>query len=115
MEQIRHFYVDHFRGEHRHPANIAFHIVGLLLSTSVLVVAVWSGKPWLAIAYPVVHAVPGLVGHRLFERNLAVGDVRLTRTDFPVLWFLIGNHLLFAEVLAGRALFSNDAGVTRAR
>lgn len=104
MERIRDFYVDHFRAEHQHPANIALHMFGLLSSTALVVVALWVGKPWLALAYPVVHAVPGLLGHRLFERNLAVGDIRLTRKDFPMVWFIIGNHLLFVEVITRRQL-----------
>jgi hypothetical protein len=108
MDRIRQFYVDHFRAEHRHPANVALHMFGVLASAASVVIALWGAKPWLALAYPVVHAVPGLLGHRLFERNLAVGDLRLTRQDFPVLWFILANHLLFAEVLAGRRLVKSD-------
>ena len=57
------------------------------------------GSPWFALAFPVVHALPGLIGHRLFERNAAVGDIRVTRKDHPPLWFIAGNHLMTVELL----------------
>ncbi len=104
MERFRLFYVDHFRAEHRHPANVALHLLGVLLSAALIVGVLWRGQLWLALAYPFVHAAPGLLGHRLFERNAAVGDVRITRDDFPLWWFIVGNHILLAEVLSGRQL-----------
>ena len=58
-----------------------------------------SPLPWLAFAYPVVHAAPGLAGHRLFERNAAVGDVRVLRRDFPMAWFVLGNHVLVLDLM----------------
>jgi hypothetical protein len=62
---------------------------------------VYSGEWAWGLLYPVVHAAPGLIGHRLFERNAEVGDVRLDRTDHPLWWFIIGNHLMFLDVLFG--------------
>jgi hypothetical protein len=47
----------------------------------------------------VVHAVPGLLGHRLFERNAAVGDLRVTRQDHSPLWFIAANHRMSWELL----------------
>jgi hypothetical protein len=47
----------------------------------------------------VVHAVPGLIGHRWLERNVAVGDARWRRTDFPGWWFIVANHRMTAERL----------------
>jgi hypothetical protein len=104
MERFRHFYLNHFRAEHRHPANVALHLTGVLAGGALAVAAVTASKPWLLLAYPVVHGAPGLLGHRLFERNTAVGDVRVTRSDFPLWWFMIANHVLLAEVVAGRQL-----------
>ena len=49
--------------------------------------------------YPLLHAAPGLLGHRLFERNLAVGDVRVTRSDYSPLWFIIANHRMTWDLL----------------
>jgi hypothetical protein len=86
------FYRDTFLAEHRHPGNIAFHVFGTIIS-AVFVVAVLSvGMPWLVLVYPIIHAVPGLIGHRLFERSASVGDVRVMRNDFSPLWFIAGNH-----------------------
>jgi hypothetical protein len=91
------FYRDVFLPEHRHPLNRALHIVGTLAGLAYVVwVFTWplSGW-WLALGlFPAVHALPGLVGHRLWERNTAVGDARWRRTDHPAWWFIVGNHRL---------------------
>ena len=97
------FYREHFRAEHQHPGNVALHVLGVIASTAWLVWAIYSGMPWLALAYPVVHAAPGLLGHRLFERNASVGDVRVFRKDFPLHWFILANHLMVLD-LAVRGL-----------
>jgi hypothetical protein len=96
------FYQHHFLPEHRHPANVALHVAGTLASALAAAAALLSPWPWLALAWPLLHAAPGLLGHRLFERNAAVGDLRITRTDFPPHWFIAANHRLTAEVLLGR-------------
>jgi hypothetical protein len=72
-------------------------------SAALIVFAVYSGEWAWGLLYPVVHAAPGLIGHRLFERNAEVGDIRLDRTDHPLWWFIIGNHLMFLDVLFGGA------------
>lgn len=102
------FYRNHFLAEHQHPATIGLHVFGTLLGTLFLVGSLLSTMPYLALLYPVVHAVPGLIGHRLFERNAQVGDVRVLRKDFSPLWFIAGNHVLTYEVArAGlRKMFS---------
>jgi hypothetical protein len=93
--RFKHFYRQVFLPEHRRPLNVFMHIVGTLLGLA-FVAAIVTGAVtwWLAPLFPVVHAVPGLIGHRLFERNAAVGDVRITRKDYPPLWFIAGNHLM---------------------
>ena len=91
------FYVHHFLAEHRHPANVALHIFGTVASAAFLPAMVLSAQPWWALLYPLVHAAPGVLGHRLFERDAAVGDMRLMRTDFPLWWFIIGNHRMTWE------------------
>jgi hypothetical protein len=92
------FYRNHFLAEHQHPGTIGLHVLGTVLGTVFLVVTLLSAMPYLALLYPVVHAVPGLIGHRLFERNALVGDVRVLRKDFSPLWFIAGNHVLTYEV-----------------
>jgi hypothetical protein len=97
------FYRDHYLAEHQAPGNVAMHMLGTVAGLALLV-ATLAGfiSPWWALAFPVVHVVPGLIGHRLFERNAAVGDVRITRTDFPGYWFMIANHVLLFRLLTGR-------------
>jgi hypothetical protein len=86
------FYSEVFRDEHHHPVNIALHILGVVAGLCLLIAAFTVLPLWSALAFPVVHAVPGLIGHRLFERNEAVGDMRLSRKDYPLYWFIIANH-----------------------
>ena len=102
------FYRDHFQAEHQHPVNRALHIFGTLLGTAFIPLTLMSPWAWLVVLYPVVHAVPGLVGHRLFERNAQVGDVRVMRKDFSPLWFIAGNHVLTYD--AARAGLRRLAG-----
>jgi hypothetical protein len=92
------FYNDHFQAEHTHPINRGLHVFGTLLGTAFVPFALLSSVPWVIILYPVVHALPGLIGHRLFERNAQVGDVRVLRKDFSPLWFIAGNHVLTYEL-----------------
>jgi hypothetical protein len=97
------FYREVFLPEHQHPINRALHIAGTLLALAaalwvLLALPAWPG--WLALLlFPVVHAAPGLVGHRLFERSAAVGDARWRRSDHPGWQFILGNHRLAAEWL----------------
>jgi hypothetical protein len=94
-----HFYSHAYRDEHQRPVNIAFHVVGTIAGLLWLVLSVTLFSTWWALAFPIVHAVPGLVGHRLFERAEAIGDARIFRTDVPVWWFLVANHMMTARVI----------------
>jgi hypothetical protein len=96
------FYNEHYLAEHRHPANVALHVAGTLLGLAWVGASLWLQAPWWALAFPVVHALPGLIGHRLFERDAAVGDVRVLRKDFSPLWFIAANHRLTWRLLTGR-------------
>lgn len=93
------FYRDHFIPEHSHTANIVLHIFGTLAGLALLIASFTIIPLWWALLFPVVHVAPGLIGHRLFERNETVGDVRVLRKDFPLWWFVIGNHRMTAAVL----------------
>jgi hypothetical protein len=93
------FYRTVFLPEHRQPVNIALHIGGTIMSAALIPWSISVGWPWLIVSYPVVHALPGLLGHRMLERNAQVGDVRVTRKDFSPLWFIAGNHVLTYEVI----------------
>ncbi len=93
------FYQNVFLTEHQRPANVALHVFGTLLGLAFVVGVVLAGAPWLALAFPAVHAVPGLIGHRMFERDMTVGDLRVTRTDHSPLWFIAANHVMTVELL----------------
>ncbi len=96
------FYAGAYRADHQHPVNLALHIVGVLAGLGVIAASLTIWPLWAAIGFPVAHVAPGLIGHRLFDRDPAQGDLRLTRTDFPLWWFVVANHLMAARVLTGR-------------
>jgi hypothetical protein len=93
------FYRHVFRPEHQHIGDVALHVAGTLGSLLFVAAMVLIGKPWWALLHPVLHALPGLLGHRLWERNASVGDVRLTRKDYSPLWFIAGNHVMTWDLL----------------
>lgn len=99
---FRTFYRERFRAEHRHPVNVALHVTGTLLGIVWVVGSLLAAAPLALLLFPVVHAAPGLLGHRLFERDAAIGDLRVTRTDFPLIWFIAANHVLAWDVVRGR-------------
>ena len=96
------FYRHHYREDHSRPANVALHITGTVAGLALLASSVAIISPWWALAFPLVHAAPGLVGHRLFERNPAIGDIRVVGGNFPGLWYIAANHIATARVLTGR-------------
>jgi hypothetical protein len=96
------FYQEVFLAEHRQPLNVALHVFGTLISAAYIVaILVYAHPAWLLL-YPAIHALPGLLGHRFFERDAQVGDVRVLRKDYPAYWFIAGNHLLTLAVLTGK-------------
>jgi hypothetical protein len=99
---FKEFYATVYREDHRHPANLALHIVGVLAGLGLIAASITVWPWWTVFGFPIAHVAPGLVGHRLFDRDQILGDIRLTRTDFPLWWFLIANHLMAARVLTFR-------------
>jgi hypothetical protein len=77
--------------------NRAFHIFGTLAGIALLIASITLIPIWWAPAFPVVHAVPGLIGHRLFERNANLGDVRVFQRDYSGHWFMVANHIMTAQ------------------
>jgi hypothetical protein len=98
------FYTHTFLGEHQHPLTVALHVFGTLAGLVWLFALPWLGHPLWVLLFPAVHAVPGLIAHRLVERNAAVGDLRVTRKDFPAWWFIIANHRLTWELVRHGAI-----------
>jgi hypothetical protein len=93
------FYRKDYWDEHKVPVNIAIHMAGTIAGLLLLIASVTVISAWWALAFPVVHVVPGLIGHRLFERAEAIGDARIFRTDVPGWWFIIANHMMTARML----------------
>ncbi len=100
---FREFYANHYLPDHQHPANVALHVAGTIGSAALAIAALASPMPWLGLLYPVVHAAPGLIGHRLFDRNPDIGDIRFIGGKFPNLWFIAANHVLTASLI-GKAV-----------
>ncbi len=96
---FRAFYEEIFLAEHRHAGNRALHVIGVAAGLAILACAFFSGPLWIALLFPVVHALPGLLGHRLFERQEEVGDLRVTRRDYPLWWFIVANHRMALALL----------------
>ncbi len=94
------FYRTVFLAEHRSTIAIATHVFGTLLGILWLVFAIVSKDYWFCLLFPIVHAAPGLIGHRIAERNPEVGDIRITRKDFPLWWFIVGNHQMSWELIS---------------
>jgi hypothetical protein len=93
------FYRHAYRDEHKVPINIAIHMAGTIAGVLLLVASFTVISTWWALAFPVVHVVPGLIGHRLFERAEDIGDARIFRTDLPAWWFILANHMMTARML----------------
>lgn len=95
------FYREVFLPEHRHPLNVALQVAGTLAGLAFIAVVL--AAPWVwwpaLLLFPLVHAGPGLVGHRLLERSARVGDARWRRSDYPGWWFIVANHRMTAETL----------------
>jgi hypothetical protein len=96
------FYREHFLPEHQHRGNVALHVAGTVAGLLWLPYSLLTAWPALVLLFPLVHALPGLLGHRLWERDAKVGDVRVTRKDFPAWWFIVANHRLSWDLLCGR-------------
>jgi hypothetical protein len=97
------FYATAYRADHQHGFNLGLHIFGTLAGLALLAAAAAMAiSPWWALAFPIVHAAPGLIGHRLFDRNDAVGDLRITRSDYPLWWFIRANHRMTWDVMTGQ-------------
>jgi hypothetical protein len=93
------FYHGAYRDDHQTWQNKALHIFGTLSGLALLVASLTIIPIWWSLAFPIVHAAPGLLGHRLFERNPELGDVRFVGGQYPSLWFIAANHVMTFEVL----------------
>jgi hypothetical protein len=93
------FYKGAYAYDHQTGPNRALHMLGTILALWLLVACFTTLPIWWALAFPLVHALPGLLGHRLFERNHEIGDFRFAAGKYPNLWFIAANHIMTFEVL----------------
>jgi hypothetical protein len=98
-ERFMQFYRGAYREDHASPANLLCHSIGTLSGIVLLVASATIISPWWALLFLIVHAAPGLIGHRLFERNAALGDLRVFRGRYPGIWYMAANHLRFGQML----------------
>jgi len=102
MSEFKKFYEETFLFEHQNRFNRYFHYLGVYLSLMVFPLALYLSNAFILLAYLPVHGIPGLVGHYLFERNNAVGNVRVDRKDYPISWFILANNWMAAQSLFGK-------------
>ena len=97
FDGFRDFYA-FYLGEHRNPACRRLHVIGSALVLVVLAAAIARRDPWLLLLMPVVGYGFAWVGHFAFENNRPA-------TFAHPLWSLMGDWVMFAEVVAGRRPF----------
>jgi hypothetical protein len=85
--------------EHQNPFTIFFHILGSLLGLLLVPLAYFLFSPFWILTFPIVHGFPGILAHKFFERNEKVGDLRINRKDYPLLWFIFANHILTFQIV----------------
>jgi hypothetical protein len=96
---FKQFYNGAYRNDHATMGNRVFHIVGTLAGLALIAASLTILPLWWAFAFPVVHAGPGLIGHRLFERNSVLGDVRVFQGMYPGHWYMLANHIMTGHAL----------------
>jgi hypothetical protein len=93
------FYKNNYLKEHSHNGTICFHVFGTILGIAWIFFSMFYINLIWIILFPLIHALPGILGHKIFERNEDVGDIRITRKDFPLIWFIFANHILTYQIL----------------
>ena len=91
------FYPYYLR-EHRDPTCRRLHVVGSALVLVCLAAAIALREPWLLIGLPVIGYGFAWVGHYVFEKN------RPATFTYP-LYSLMGDWMMFAEVISGKRPF----------
>ncbi len=102
MNNFLQFYRNTFLLEHKNRLNRLFHYFGVYLSLALFPLSLYFMNGFILIAYLPLHGLPGLIGHYFFERSHQVGNVRITRKDYPIYWFIIANNLMAFQALTGQ-------------
>ncbi|WP_108975304.1 Mpo1-like protein [Leptospira ryugenii] len=93
------FYNEVYLPEHRDPRTVLFHVIGTVMGLVWIPFATFYLHPIMLVCFPIIHGLPGILAHRLFERNEEVGDLRINRKDYPNLWFVIANHIITFQLV----------------
>jgi hypothetical protein len=93
------FYHGAYANDHSCWPNRALHHAGVVSGLALLVASVTIIPIWWALAFPLLHALPGLIGHWLFERNAQIGDLRVFDGTYPGIWFMTANHIALAQAV----------------
>ena len=91
------FYPYYLR-EHRDPTCRRLHVIGSALVLVCLAAAIALREPWLLIGLPIIGYGFAWVGHYVFEKN------RPATFTYP-LYSLMGDWMMFAEVISGKRPF----------
>lgn len=98
FNSFREFY-PYYLSEHRNPTCRRLHVLGsALIVLLVLAVLARALSPWWLLAAPVIGYGFAWVGHFGFEKN------RPATFSHP-LWSLMGDWVMFRDVLTGRIRF----------
>ena len=87
-----------YLGEHRNAACRRMHVIGSALVLVALAAAIVTRNPWLLLLMPVVGYGFAWVGHVAFEKN------KPATFTYP-LYSLMGDWVMFAEIVSGRRPF----------
>lgn len=97
MKTFREFY-PYYLSEHRNPTCRKLHFAGSTLVIMLLVAAIATGTWWLLWLVPIAGYGFAWVGHFAFEKN------RPATFKYP-LWSLMGDWVMYAQLLGGRIPF----------
>ncbi len=96
-ENFMQFYCGAYRNDHSAWPNRALHITGTIGGLALVAASLTVIPVWWVMAFPIVHVVPGLIGHRLFDRNVQLGDLRIFQRNYPAHWYMAANHIVTAQ------------------
>ena len=85
-----------YLSQHRHPTCRRLHFLGSWLVIALVVVALATKNPWWLALAPVLAYGCAWIGHFAFEKN------RPATFTYP-LWSLVGDWVMFGDMLVGRA------------
>jgi len=94
---FREFY-PFYLSEHANTTSRRLHFIGSCGVLAILAAAIATGNPWWLCAMPVCGYGFAWVGHFFFEKN------RPATFTYP-LWSLIGDWVMFKDILTGRIRF----------